>query len=695
MRQCCITAQYHNTIRMTYNNQNHEERKAETIDWDLSFELYDRDDQVKALQAAYRRRRSSIKQKPELVLITGASGTGKSALAKSIRTRVEDDWGFFISGKFDADIQKPHAPFVAAVEEFTKQVQLRGEHVVKEVRDSIKEAVGSELFILLEAIPRLTEILKKEKDEDLSSTEDESISDDGSFHVGLTSDKPTRFLSVFCRFMRAICGPDRPLVLLLDDLQWVDPSSLDILAALLDPSRDQMDGLTIIGTCRGNEVGKFDELSVMLRKIEANDAVITEIQVTNLTIDAMATMIANALELSTADARPLAEIVHSQTAGNAFFAKQYVRSLLEEGILYKGTLRWTWDETALILALPSGPNDLIMIQHLARKLQQMPSDVVETVKVISCMGTRFTTSVLFHACTIAQTQVQFALEEASNSGFIVYDVNTGAGQFTHDKFREAASSLIPVAEKTNYHLMIARNLRRQLPVALVLSNIVLICDQIRFGLDLVSDAEERDDFARLFLRASREAAKRSAFVSALDYVEFGIGLLERRHWRDQYNLSLDLFSTATELAYCNGIHERVELLSAEVINNATGLGDRTRAVMTQVTSFGAQGETKKGIAMCVNTLHELGESFPLNGGKVRVAVEFYKLRGAIGNKTEEDILSLPEVQDARVMAAMQITYLLFPLLALSDLDLSPLPAFRVVQLSLKHGLNEIGKELVE
>ena len=678
---------------MSYNNQDHyEKRKAETIDWDLSFELYDRDDQVKALQAAYRRRR---KQQPELVLITGASGTGKTALAKSIRTRVEDDWGFFISGKFDADIQEPHAPFVAAVEEFTRQVQLRGEHVVRDVRDSIREAVGSELYILLEAIPRLTQIFKTDKDEDLSSTEDESISDDTSFHVGLTSDNPTRFLSVFCRFMRATCGPERPLVLLLDDLQWVDPSSLDILAALLDPSADQADGLTIIGTCRGNEVGKFDELSVMLRNIEANDAVITEIQVSNLTIDAMAAMIANALELSAADALPLAEIVHSQTAGNVFFAKQYIRSLLEEGILYKGTLRWIWDETALILALPSGPNDEIMIQHLARKLQQMPSDVVETVKVISCMGTRFTTSVLFHACTIAQTQVQFALEEASNCGFIVFDMFTGAGQFTHDKFREAASSLIPVGEKTNYHLTIGRNLRRQLPVALVLSNIILICDQIRFGLDLISDAEERDDFARLFLRASREAAKRSAFVSALEYVELGIGLLERRHWRDQYNLSLDLFSTGTELAYCNGKHERVELLSAEVIDNATGLGDRTRAVTTQVISFGAQGETIKGIEMCVNTLRDLGESFPLNGGKVRVAVEFYKLRRAIGNKTEEDILSLPEVQDARVMAAMQITYLLFPLLALSNLDLSPLPAFRVVQLTLKHGLNEIGKELLK
>ena len=675
---------------MTPNFQG-DEKKTETIDWDLTSELYDREDQVKALKTAYTRRRKQG-QPPELVLITGASGTGKSALARSIRTRVEDDWGFFIAGKFEADIQEPHAPFISAVEEFTKQVQLRGEQVVQDVRYSIKEAIGVELYILLEAIPQLNELFNSQK-EDLSYTEDESYSDDGSFTAAVSSENPTRFVSVFCRFIRAICGFDRPLILLLDDLQWADPSSLDILAALLE-NEDRIDGLMVIGTCRGNEVGKHDNLSVMLRRIESDRTTITEIEVTDLPVDTMTKMIADALDLSVTDSMPLAKIVHRQTGGNVFFVKQYLRSLLEEGILYRDGHRWTWDETALILALPSAPNDEMVIQLLSKKLQQLPFDVVETVKVISCMGTRFSESLLVHAGTITSTQVQFALEEASDNGFIVYDANSGAGQFTHDKFREVASSLIPVEEKAKYHLMIGRNLRRQLPVALVKSNIILICDQIKFGLDYVEDLEERDDFARLFLRASREAARRSTFVAALEYVDLGIGLLESRHWRDQYNLSIDLYSTGTELAYCNGKHERVDSLAVEVIENARELGDRTRAVMTRVTSFGARGETARGIEMSLNALRELGEPFPRRGGRLRILMEFYKTKRAIGNKTEEDILSLPKVEDARIMACMQITYLLFPLLALSDMEASPLPAFRVVQMTLQHGLSEIGKSAV-
>lgn len=247
--------------------------------------------------------------------MAGFSGTGKTALASSILTRVQDDCRFVISGKFDADVQKPHTPFIAAAEEFTKQVQLRGDHVVKDMRYSINEAVGA---ILLEAVPRLGELLETDDDRMDSSEAEQSLADE-DYTIAMSSENSGRFVSVFCRFIRAICGPNCPLILLLDDLQWANSSSLDILAALLDPTLVLIDGLMVLGIVRGNEVEKFDKLSIMLRAIEDNGTTITDIQVANLLVDSTAGMIANTLELSIGNAMPLAKIVHVQTGGNVFF----------------------------------------------------------------------------------------------------------------------------------------------------------------------------------------------------------------------------------------------------------------------------------------------------------------------------------------------------------------------------------------
>ena len=158
--------------------------QTERIDWDLLPKLYGREEQEEALTAAYNRRRK--RTKPEFVLITGVSGSGKSALARSIRKRVEDDWGFFVSGKFD-QYQIPHAPFVAAAEEIAKQVRLRGDHVLESVRDAIQDALGPELFILLEVIPMLKDILVDFNSSQRSLAEDESrsFSDDSGFKINI------------------------------------------------------------------------------------------------------------------------------------------------------------------------------------------------------------------------------------------------------------------------------------------------------------------------------------------------------------------------------------------------------------------------------------------------------------------------------------------------------------------------------
>lgn len=673
-----------------------EEKKTEPLHWELSGELYGREKETKALREAYsrRRRKRTTTSKPEFVLITGVSGCGKSALARSIRQRAEDDWGFFVSGKFDQD-QVPHAPFIAAVEQFIRQVALRGELVVQSIRDAITEAIGPEVFVLLEVIPRLEDIVQSNNSSlaNLDYVDESSNSADSDFKIKTTvNDNNNRFTSVFCRFIRAICSSDRPVVLLLDDVQWADHASLQILKTLLDPVFQDIEGLMLVGTCRGNEVALGDELSVMLREVEDSGTAVTDIQVSNLGIEALSDMLSATLELSVKECVPLAEIVHSQTGGNAFFTKQYVRNQLEEGTLWKDSDgKWTWDEAALLKALPSKRawNEELVIQLLAKKLQQLPAVAVETMKVASCLGSRFSEGILFHSGTVVSSQVLTALQTAEEQGFIYYDFDLGTGHFMHDKMREAAYSLISEGERDVFHLNLGRNLRRQLPTVKVKANIFVIVNQIKHGLSYVEDADERDDFARLFLRASREVAKTGAFLAGLEYIDLGIGLLSVRNWRDQYELSLDLYSTGAELGYCTGSMEKLDEFTAAVSANAWNTEDMMRVKMAQVVSFSGRGFVNDGIAICLDLLKALKEPFPTKAGKCRIQWEFYLTKRALRGKTEEDILSLPKILDPRIMSSMQVIFCMFPLLALSQLEVSAIPAFRLVRLTLKHGLSPL------
>ncbi|CAB9497104.1 expressed unknown protein [Seminavis robusta] len=677
------------------------------LNWDYSTELYGRESQLKTLDGCYRRcvSRTSQEKSSEFVIITGRSGTGKSTLAESLQKRVQDDWGIFISGKFDeSSVQKPHAPFITAVEELIRQVQLRGEEMMRDIKEDIHQALGSEVTVLIDVIPNLSLLA----DGDWTETSEEAslVSSNESSDFKVTMDQhnqATRFVSAFCRLLRAIARVNRPLVILIDDVQWSDVSSLDILEPLLTTPTDSPceGGLLVVGTCRDDEAADNPDLSATLRQIEDKGTIIRQIQVENLTLDTLSSMIANTLDLTVQECQPLTEIVHTHTAGNAFFAKQFIRSLVEDRVLQKDTTtqKWKWDDRALLMALPSASTRSVgkadvdtsrgILKLLAKKLQQLPGEVVETLKVASCMGNRFSEALLVRTGMIVSSQVVPSLEVAMDAGFIEYDFNDDIGRWKHDNFRSAASSLIPKDQKASFHLAIGRNWRRRLSTADVKKHVILIVNQLKFGVKLVTDAEEKDDFARLFLKAAKEAAKKAAYVPALEYVNVAIDLLEVRHWRDQYELSLDLKSTATELACCLGKHELVEELANDVESSAWTTQDKLRVVMTVMVSRGSRGDCGGGVKKGIETLKLLNEQFSLRGGKLRTVLEFLHFKRLMARTKEEDILNLPEMIDRRVLSCLQILFLIFGFLQQSNKDVAPLAAFRMIRLTLKHGLSPL------
>ena len=659
----------------------HASSSSNNLDWsNLATKLYEREDHVAKLREAFER--SLTTNQAELVLICGPSGSGKSELARSMENFVSSDGGFLLWGKFEELRQKDktYSAFFSAIRQLVRLLQWKDQSWVEGLSKKVHASVGSEVNLLVEAMPYLSKLLNMQ------------IETEDSERKGTEMSKE-RFVTAFRRFIRAIFDPEHPIILVLDDLQWADEGSLDLLHSLVSPEFGESYGLLVAGTCRGNEVSLNHPLSLHLRSLESKGVCITNIEVANLSAASLTEMMVDA-GLPADQSSTLAEAVHCQTRGNAFFSTQFLQSLQDEGLLKRESsdAEWEWDEEEMELSSRSAGYEYQIVRLLTKKMMEFPPEVQEVLRVAACIGSELRESLLVQAMTgIASTTVLLALSIAEERHVIKYNFDVGAGYFTHDKFHEAALALIPEDQRGAFQLRIGRTLRSQLSEKEFNDNLLLIASLMAQGMYQVESEDEREKLARLCLAAARKAGKSSAFFSAIQYTNYGMALLTRRHWRDQYELSLLLYSLGAELAYCNGEHETVRQLSQAVFDNARNPDDKIQAYTSVILSLDSLMEFEKATEICLEILEQHGEHFPKKVGKLGVLVDFWKTRRFLAGKTANDILSLPPMRDANALISMSIIHLLYPIVLLNNFTLSPLTAFRLVRLTLQHGLSSMSK----
>jgi len=634
---------------------------ATVLNWSsLDGKLYDREREGQALESAYRR--STAGNRPlELVLVTGPSGTGKTALAQTLRPLVEKSGGYFLSGKFDQlERNENYYPIVQAFTGFVHVLLERDEETIEAMKKILTPLTETQRMVT-DMIPSLEQIVGSK-----SSKPDTK---------GAESNK--RLVFAFRQFVKAICSPECPLVLFLDDLQWAEPASLDLLSALVNDTEIQ--GLMVLGACRGNEVSIDDHLSVTLREMEAHQVAITSIAVKNLELDAINTMISGILHLSKDECEPLAELVCRQTGGNIFFVIQFLRSLSEEGLLYQDAKqsKWNWKTEEEIL------NKLdceTAVKLVADKIQRLPRDVLDVLMVASCFGAEFDEYLLHEVVT---SDVSRGIEIAEEKGLI--ERSYAGWRFMHDQIQQSAYSLIPEHERAQVHLQIGRKLWSALASDELGLNTSLVVNQLRHGAHLIEDQEERDRMAVLLLRAGEMATASSAFFTAASHLNLGISMLNKRYWRDQYHLSLDLYNAAAEVEYCNANFDRMEELVNEVLENARNINDKTRALTTSIYSLGSRNELQKAIDLGLQVLGDLDERIPTKGRTITIILEFMKTRRMLRKLSDDDILNLPRMHDEKKVAATRIMTLLFLYTLTGRPMLAPVIVMRWVQLTIEHG----------
>ncbi|HSF76201.1 MAG TPA: AAA family ATPase, partial [Microcoleus sp.] len=622
-----------------------------------------------------------------MMLISGYSGIGKSALVQELYKPITQQRGYFISGKFDQYQRNiPYSAIVNAFQDLAKQLLAENEENLNEWREKLLAALGINGQVMIDVIPEIELIIGKQPaPPELGAAEAEN-----------------RFNFVFQNFIKVFTKPEHPLTIFIDDLQWADGASLKLMQLLISASST---GLFLIGAYRDNEVSAAHPLMLTIEEIVKNGAKVDRIFLSPLDLSSVTQLIADALNSPEARVNSLAELVFFKTGGNPFFMNEFLKSLYTEGLLEfdSSAFSWEWDLDE-IQARNFTDN---VVELMASKIQQLPNNTQETLKIAACIGNQFDLK------TIASIRKKYLRETADDlyqavaENLVLLLGNMGdveleiAGElpsnqsveykFVHDRIQQATYSLISEEDKPAVHQKIGKLLLQNTladdrqDACPTEEQIFDIVNQLNFGCELISHQTERDELAHLNLMAGKKAKASAAYLSAFNYLQTGINLLAENAWVVQYQLSLELHQEAAELAYILGDFEQMESLGDLVLTNAKTVLDRVKTIEVKMGTHAAQNQLDMALNMGLKILRQLGVKLPAKPNNLDSLIGLLEVKLTLAGKRIEDLANLPQGSDPAKQAALRILSFMTTVAYGVAPQLMPLTVFKQVILSVKYG----------
>src|SRR5271165_4551834 len=625
-------------------------------------QLYGRECEIDALLASFDR--VVANDAPELVLVSGYSGIGKSSVVNELHKVLVPPRGLFASGKFDQykrDI--PYATLAQAFQSLVRPLLGQSEATLGRWRDALSEALGPNGQLIVNLVPALELVIGKQPPApDLP-----------------TQDAQNRFQMVFRRFLGVFARREHPLALFLDDLQWLDIATLDLLEHLVTHS--EVRHLLLVGACRDNEVGPAHPLLRTLEAIRKAGARVQEIVLAPLGLDDVTQFVADALHCELKRAGSLAQLVHERTGGNPFFAIQFFTALAEEGLLAFDPVApaWQWDVDR-IRAKSYTDN---VVDLMAGKLRRFSATTQEALKQLACLGNvaEIATLSLVHGET--EEAMHAVLQEAVHAGLVSHEDR--AYKFLHDRIQQAAYSLIPEAHRAEVHLRIGRVLLASMTAEELAEHLFDVANQFNRGAARLIDRDEKAQVATINLRAGRKAKASSAHASSCVYFAAGMAVLDERDWGSRYDLTFSLWLERAECEFLSGNFDKAEQLIAELLQRVASKVDQAVVYHLKILLHTVKSENRQAVDNALTCLRLFGIDFLAHPTWEQVQAEYETVWRNLNGRPIKNLLDLPLMTDPELEAAMQVLSVLLGPATFTDFHLYCLLLCRMVNISMQHG----------
>ncbi|QCO18436.1 GAF domain-containing protein (plasmid) [Azospirillum brasilense] len=623
--------------------------------------LYGRDEPTAALEAAFER--VAARGRMGIVLVDGRSGVGKSAVVGALEERVVPPQGLFAGGKIDqGERDLPYAGLAEAFRGLISRILALPAPHRDHWRRALAEAVGEGGALMTALIPNLALLIGAQP----------------AVPPLPPREAQNRFDLLFRRVLQVFARPDHPLVLFLDDLQWLDGATLDLLDRLV--ADGGVGHLLLVGAYRSDEVGDGHPLQALKRRIQAaGDAIDCErIALGPLPPDELRRMIADSLDRQPEEVAALAARLQERTGGNAFFAVQLLTALERSGHLWfdRDARRWDWDLTAV----ERGAGGAGIATLMSERLGRFPAPARDLLFRHAALGAAVRLSTLALAAGLTEEETARRLEPVLAEGLIL---RAGDGvRFLHDRVQEGAYALVPEEARGALHLAIARALHRGFAADLTGERLFALVDQYDRCLPLIRDSREREEVAALHLAAGHQAKAASAHGSALAHARGGLRLLADG---GDGRLSFALEHLLAECEFLSGELQQAERRLLALAGRAERPADRAAITALLVTVFTAVDRSDRAIESCLAYLRGVGIDWHAHPPAALVHEEYERLRAAIGGRPIASLASLSADPDPDSRATLDVLAAALPPAFFSDRNLVCLILCRMANLTLRNG----------
>lgn len=610
----------------------------------------------------------------EFLSLRGKPGIGKTALALQLEPPVSQHGGFFVSGKFDQLARSvPYSALVHALRMLARRLLAEREDVLEQWRARIQSAVSPNGQLLVEVIPELVHILGPQP----------SITPLGPVEA------KNRFSLVFEAFVRVFTGRAHPLVIFLDDVQWIDASSLELVQQLVaDPTCQH---LLFIIAYRDAEVTATHAVATTIAALRKAGAPVRDLELEALDQAQITKLTAETLRCDTETARPLALMLAQKTAGNPFFVKQLLRSLHTEGLIRfdADVRRWQWD----LAAIEGASITENVVEHMIRAIDRLPHPAQYLLRRIACFGSGVDARTLAAITGMTMQALDADLWPAVERGLIVQvanrerpsDVSSATLQFAHDRVQQAAYTLVPESELPALHADIGRSLLAHGAKELLTGRLFDVLDQLNRGEHAITSVTERTRIAELNLHAGRKAKTSAAYEAALAYLSSGARFLPDDCWQSCNALAFELLVERAEAAYLTGRHDAAETMIDEALVHAPTAVSKVDLYSLRALAATVAGDYARALEWGRRGLAVFGLDWPLEGLAEATEAEAAAVMSNVGERRIEDLAHEPEVQEPELRACMRLFSILGPPAYFGGSAVLTFLVARSANLSLLHG----------
>lgn len=650
-----------------------------------------------------------------MCLLKGYAGVGKTVLAETVREHVEP--GYFLYGKYD-EIRPPQ-PFYGFVDAFSALHEtLERRDDLSAIRNDVECKIGEDFLFLRDLCPRIIDVLDVDRITSSSQQQDASSSQQDAF---VQRNWVFERMKVALRdFIRVLAKHGATIALVIDDLQWADASSLELLQYLLTDKR--VKGLLFVGVYRDyeNVAEASPQLQIRMREIlDKSPFQQTHIEVKNLSENGVNDVIADVLALAPGVTQALAHAVFGKTRGNAFHTLQFLGRLKDDYLVYRGENgEWDWH----LEDIRSDTREYNVEALVSHQMVRFDDSTKVLLRVASCFGSHFYINVVddivrqmhqergdqgTHSTFQGQRDESHhedgaeelfpqewkeVLDNLIHKGLVRGEV--GKYLFTHDKVRQAAYNLfednnvrLSMHRRIGIHLQNLHNNSETRQEWMFLASV----DQLNLGCELTTEEEQQLlKFAKLNLRAAKIVSERAAFAPALDYLNKGVEMLRGMDgWNHHYKMQLQMQSARAQVLYCIGNMDECEECCDEVIDHARKPKDKHEVWIVKIDALGSSLKFSDALHFGFQVLRDLGEKFPRKPRKQHLILAFLRTSLLLRGKTDNDLLGLRDMKDHSKLCALEVISSLamhaFPFNKEVEVGLL---IIRMIQITLKHGLSK-------